>query len=722
MKNFLFFTTSILFFGHFAIAQVTQINSNNSLQFEYPLSNTKAVYSSTTDETPWVTDGTLAGTIQLASDISFVNALGSTAFLNGKLIFSGSTAATGTELFITDGTPAGTTLLKDIYAGPTGSDPDFDAVVLNGFLYFIAATAAEGRELWRTDGTPGGTTIVKDIVPGPTGSNTPGNYHLFSSGSYLLFAANNASSGVELWKSDGSNAGTSLLLDINNGHAGADSSNPRDFYLINNIVLFAATDATHGDEIWRTDGTVAGTTILKDINTGTTSSTKVTIDFGFGITYDLPIFSFFHTFNNRAYFNATDGASIGEVWSTDGTSANTALLKDIVPGNLAPGSFKTPMFLLIDAVNLPGKFIFPVADTLGNNQLWESDGTAANTKVFKSFDGGELPILFPGYNYKSLSQNQSQVLFQGNKFFFMAKTAAEGRELWVSDGTIGNTHLVKDINPGAADGLVTSNVSYTYTTNELFFPATNVTNGIELWKSDGTSGGTTMVADIVTGASGSNTNLDYFIINGKVVFGADNADNPTETDLYAVDGTFTPLPVKLLDFTVTPKSADAVLNWQTSQEVNSKSYTVQRSFDGVNFENIGVVSASGNSTSNRAYSYIDIGIINSGKSVVYYRLMSLDLDGKGTASAIITLKIKGTDQWNVKLLSNPVTENIKLLLSGFTANIQLSVVDIHGKKLYSIVKPAINGQISLPASSLPKGIYMLVTETVNERKTIQFVK
>jgi hypothetical protein len=50
------------------------------------------------------------------------------------------------------------------------------------------------------------------------------------------------------------------------------------------------------------------------------------------------------------------------------------------------------------------------------------------------------------------------------------------------------------------------------------------------------------------------------------------------------------------------------------------------------------------------------------------------------------------------------------------------VVDIHGKKLYSIVKPAINGHISLPASSLPKGIYMLVTETVNKRKTIQFVK
>jgi hypothetical protein len=76
----------------------------------------------------------------------------------------------------------------------------------------------------------------------------------------------------------------------------------------------------------------------------------------------------------------------------------------------------------------------------------------------------------------------------------------------------------------------------------------------------------------------------------------------------------------------------------------------------------------------------------------------------------------------VKLLSNPVSENIKVVLSGITENVQLSVVDVNGKKLFSNQLPAVNGQISLPAGNLPHGVYTLITETLNERKAIQFVK
>jgi ELWxxDGT repeat protein len=564
-------------------AQVKQINSNKSLDFNYPLSSTKAVYLSATDQTLWVTDGTLAGTLQLSPAIKYSGALGSTSFLNGKLIFAGTTLATGTELYITDGTPAGTSLVKDINTGAASSAPDGDAAVLNGFIYFTAVTATEGRELWRTDGTSSGTTLVKDIIPGPTGSNAIDSFNLFVNGNYILFAASTPSNGVELYKSDGTSGGTNLLLDINTANAGKDSSSPRSFYNINNKVIFAATDATHGDEIWVTDGTAGGTQLLNDINPGMGSSTKIELFPGFSSS----IFSFFHTFNNEAYFNAYNGVSAGQVWKTDGIPGNTTLLKDIIPGP----SVIPPLFLLINAIDLPGKFIFPVSDLASRNELWESDGTIANTQLFKSFDGGEIPFLFPAYNFYAPSLNQQQVLFQGNKFFFEAKTAADGRELWISDGTLANTQIVKDIKTGTGDGLPGSNISYTYTSGALYFPGDNTTNGVELWKSDGTSGGTTLVADIVTGATGSDTRLDFFIINNKVVFGADNGDNATETDLYAVDGIFTPLPVKLLDFTITLKLTDAVLNWRTSQEINSKDYTIQRSFDGRNFESIGTVSA-----------------------------------------------------------------------------------------------------------------------------------
>ena len=329
-------------------AQVTQLNNNNSLGFDFPLSNTKQIFVSSSASTIWVTDGTPAGTIPLSPDILFANGLGSLAFLDGHYIFSGNTVALGTELYTTDGTPggtilvkdinpnapgslprpltiwngfiyftaetalegeelwrtngtpAGTTLVKDINPGVPGSSIDREVAVLGGFLYFTAETALEGRELWRTDGTLGGTTLVKDIVQGIGGSNYPDKYELNSSGTYLLFMARTPASGVELWRSDGTAAGTVLLKDIN---AGADSSNARFFSFFNNIFLFAATDATHGDELWRTDGTPGGTTLLKDINNiGTGSSTQIDISPVFSVA----VFQGFHIFNNLLYFGAYD--------------------------------------------------------------------------------------------------------------------------------------------------------------------------------------------------------------------------------------------------------------------------------------------------------------------------------------------------------------------------------------------------------------------------------
>jgi ELWxxDGT repeat protein len=135
-------------------------------------------------------------------------------------------------VYITDGTSSGTTLVKDIYPGALSSSPA-DFAVLNGYMYFTAATAAEGRELWRTDGTTANTTLVKDIYPGIESSNGEDNYELFSNGSYLLFAANTTANGLELWKSDGTTAGTVLLKDI---YAGADSSKPHFFMPL--IILF----------------------------------------------------------------------------------------------------------------------------------------------------------------------------------------------------------------------------------------------------------------------------------------------------------------------------------------------------------------------------------------------------------------------------------------------------------------------------------------------------
>ncbi len=694
-------------------AQVTQINNNKSLQVQVPLPNGKTIVVSDIDSSLWATDGTLAGTIQISPNIKFEE---SGALLSGKLIFRGSTPATGSEVYITDGTAGGTSLVSDVYSGTTSSDPG-DFAPLNGFVYFSATTAAEGRELWKTNGTT--TSNLKNIVPGTGSSNRMDEYNLFSNGTYLLFAANTAGSGVELWKSDGSTGGTVMLKEINTGNSNADSSNPREFYTLNSVVLFAATDAIHGEEIWRTDGTTGGTSMLKDIAAGTDSSTYGNIMIAPGIFFPYSIFQGFHTFNNRAYFNADDGAGTGEIWSTDGSPGNAALLKDVVPGSSLNSGIS-----LLDAINLPTKFMFPINNTT-TSELWESDGSTVNTKVFKSFATnapGQFVYILPPYSFNFTTNTITYSLFQGNKFFFGAPTLAAGQELWISDGTLGGTSMIKDINPGTGSGFSLSGV-YVYTTTNLFFAGDDGSFGNELWKSDGTGSptGTSMVADIYPVANDADPQLPIFVCNGKIIFSATNGDDPVLRDLYVVNGTFTPLPVQLADFTVSLIGPDALLQWNSLQEINTKEFGIQRSYDALHFEDIGTIVAAGTSSNKHSYSFTDPGVANSAKSEVYYRIVTSDQDGKKENSKVILLKLKNNNGWIVRVLSNPVPGSVNVLLQDIIGNVQLSIKDISGKTIFTSKYQNINGLVNLNAN-LSQGTYLLVAESNNERKVIKFIK
>ncbi len=697
MKNKILFTLLMVLISFAAAAQVTQINSNKSLQFTQPLTTAKSVFVSAIDQHLWATNGTLAGTIELSPTITYVSPIGSKGFFDGKFIFAGNTAATGTELYITDGTPAGTTLLSDIVTGPTGSNPA-ESALLNGFVYFTAETPTQGRELWRTDGTPGGTSFVKDIVTGPNGSNYQDAYHLFSAGSYLLFMARTPSSGVELWRSDGTDAGTILLKDIN---PGPDSSAVQFFQPFSNMVLFSANDGSHGIETWKTNGTAAGTTILKDIHPGAPGSAPL-----FGAT-------FYFNFNGHAFFTADDGTNGEELWGTDGTEANTILIKNIEPGPLGSLDF------VASSVIVGNKFFFSSTNLIGTRyEIWQSDGTPAGTTLFKSFETNP-PFLFPPYSYTSFPL--TQVLFQGNKFFFMATTMTEGNELWVSDGTIANTHIVKDIYSGELDGIDLSNISYLYTASTFFFAANDGTHGNELWKTDGSSANTTMVADIITDINGSDPDISPFIVNNKVVFGATNGDDPVARDLYAVDGNFLPLPLALGGFTVIARVDDALLNWYTLQESNTRDFTIQRSFDGSHFENIGVVGAAGTSTNRHDYTFTDAGILKNMQKIIYYRLRSTDNDGKTNYSKIISLKTK-EQAWDAHIITNPVINDINISLTGVQGDVNIYITDVSGRIVYNNKYSNTESSLKIPSSQLPHGVYVLQVVYGGEIQKIRFMK
>ncbi len=676
----------------FSKGQVTQINSNKSLTAITPLNNTIALFESGLDSSIWISDGTAAGTVQISDTIKYI---GYGGLLNGKFIFKGISPHCGKEIFITDGTPNGTKLIKDINPGTANSQSIATTMAaLNNYLYFAAFTPAAGYELWKTDGTAANTVLVKDIVAGPVSGIDTLAFRIASNGTVVLFSANTTENGNELWTSAGTTATTNLLKDIN---PGSKSSNPRGFSQFNNIILFTITapdDTT--TQIWRTDGTAGGTVLIKD---DIRSFNKYVINY---------LFPFYHIFKNRAYFLIMDGVHSGDaLWSTDGTdatSAHTAFVKDL---GLKSG---VGSFLLVDAIDLSTKFIFPYSDGSTFFSLLQSDGTAAGTNSFKDFpvnDSNNIPLIY--------ISGTSNPLYNG-KFFFSASDA-NGNELWTSDGT--TTQLLKDINVGPNDG-ITKRPSYLFTTSDLFFAADDGTHGNELWKTDGTT--TSIVQDIFPNQHNANPTL-FFVNNGKVFFSATD-DNPADssvTDLFVVDGTFVALPVKLIDFTVASKGNDAVLQWTTAQEWNAKDFTVQSSTDAHNWNNLGIVPAKGNSNEQNNYSFVDIGVMNLGNAIEYYRLVSNDFDGNKSVSKIVTLKIGNSDQWNVRLLLNPFRDNLKINITGIKNQALLSIHDLNGKEIYRNEIQNPSGIISIPVYFQP-GVYILQVQANNETKTLKFVK
>ncbi|MFM7463986.1 MAG: ELWxxDGT repeat protein, partial [Cyanobium sp.] len=207
-----------------------------------------------------VKDLTLGGSSFKPQDLTAVGNL---------LFFTADDGVSGRELWTSNGTTAATVRVKDIRVGKGDSLRDEDRnqlTAIGNTLYFVADDGVHGSELWKSDGTEAGTVLVKNINPGVKASN-PRNF--VRMGSTVYFTADDGVSGMELWKSDGTAAGTVQVKDINPGSTG---SFPLDLTVIGNTLYFVAFTNTHGEELWKSDGTSAGTVLVKDIHFGSTGS------------------------------------------------------------------------------------------------------------------------------------------------------------------------------------------------------------------------------------------------------------------------------------------------------------------------------------------------------------------------------------------------------------------------------------------------------------------
>ncbi|MCC6411121.1 MAG: T9SS type A sorting domain-containing protein [Saprospiraceae bacterium] len=399
----------------------------------------------------WVSDGTTSGTMML-KDINAGSGSSAPDFftvLNNKLFFMADDGAAGNELWVTDGTPDGTQLHFEFGLGIFGLDVSFMGVVnnhliiksvtgmgpvgkmwsgdangenfvslanvYNGIQPEVAASVTrlfftdEEDNLRVSDGTVAGTSVVFEPLDF---FNTYNPMTII--GDKLYFGYGQSIYGTEPWVSDGTPAGTFELNEFLPG--GYDGGTPMFFTGYQDHVYFRANS-----QMWRTDGTVAGTFLFQNID-------------AFGGVNDFDKEGL--VYNGKLYFLGNDGTNGSELWSTDGTSNGTTLFKSINDNFLNAN----PSLLTLGT---DGNFYFVAYNNTSDYALWRSNGTANGTvKVADPYPGDNAEYIWA-------------IVPVGNNLFFVTKSALEGQELWklpittVSAGEV-FAELVTNLQPNPA--------------------------------------------------------------------------------------------------------------------------------------------------------------------------------------------------------------------------------------------------------------------------------
>ncbi len=507
---------------------------------------------------PWITDGTVQGTYMLKDIAPGESSSGVDQITvhQGHLYFCADDGKTGAELWKSDGTSEGTSLVRDIAPGPGSSMPHYLMSTAEA-VYFVADDGLHGEELWGTDGTHEGTRLVSDLTPGMAGS---GPWSLRAYQGRLVFCANSAEfgeevfvtdgidthvlrdivvgpessgpgetavvgdtlfftcddgvHGEELWLSDGTSEGTRMARDIAVPRF-TPSLSPHDLAPLGEVVLFAARDVEHGDELWLSDGTEPGTRLLADLATGEESSSP----------------SMLTPLSSCVVFSAETNATGRELWVTDGTLEGTRLLLDIRPGPLGADPRRLR--------NVNGVLYCLADDGVRQGWIWRSDGTP----------GGTAPLPRPTEPFRDVTDCMPFELF-GDSYVYIEQLGGNV-SLWridtealtavdISRERTSETRSIlaaatedrmqgADI-PGAKELLVPIVRPWTplpvrgavASSGDLtFFPFRSDEHGTELWKTDGTLEGTTLVCDVYPGPASSGPTMLTFV-GGVLYFTADH--------------------------------------------------------------------------------------------------------------------------------------------------------------------------------------------------------
>ncbi len=166
----------------------------------------------------------------------------------------------------------------------------------------------------------------------------------------------------------------------------------------------------------------------------------------------------------------------------------------------------------------------------------------------------------------------------------------------------------------------------------------------------------------------------------------------------------------------------ALLQWLTLNEINTSSFDIQRSTDGISFTTIGKIAAAGNSYLQKNYSYTDknINLLNSSK--VYYRLAEHDNSGIITYSRTTEIDILAA-KLSVSISPNPIQNSIVVNFPAVLPNAVIKVTNMSGMTLYTSHQNVTGGsKLIIDASAFPKGVYLVTVQSETNKQIFKVIK
>ncbi len=494
---------------------------------------------STLEEQLWASDGTSQGTVLLGSFKSgFASPFLQLApvAVGNSAVFNANTQATGIEPWITDGTPQGTRLLSDLVpggssytaldytafagqpfligttsfamdpepltidtstgavtfsevglkAGNASSNPR-DLVAEGGIAYF-RSPGFEVDRIYRTNGTAAGTT---QVASAELSAQTLGILD-----GRALIALDDGIVGAELWISTPDGQGVELLADLTPGAQSStlEPSNAR----LGDALYFIARANSLGKELYRTDGTPAGTSLAVELAPGVGSGLRDVL-----------------TFDDRLFLVGRTGFGAPfQLYVSDGSQAGTQLF---APGVLGQGE-------VLSAVEADGRLYVSVQQSgQASSRVWSVDGSAATPVLevelpsFTSFavvDGALLVAVGlsllaaqPGGSTLTLLDDLNTIdlelaaATETHLYVFVEDPVIQGAEhLWATDGAAAGTVQVAQ---SALDDTFMLAGAAVAQGARLIFASGTVDTGFEPWISDGTLAGTAPFAELAAGPNGS---------------------------------------------------------------------------------------------------------------------------------------------------------------------------------------------------------------------------